>query len=202
MRLEREKKAIETLKDSFLQDGACLISDKYLFLAADQWKTMNYKVGRLAYEKHFQTKFSPHSFKSFPIRKHRIETTTDEVIFDVVNSIQMRSLVKSILSFSHFKVQRCECHIYEEGDFISLEWMKKFIKNASHLLTITLESEYEGGEHLVYNKAQEKKAFHPQPAEILLSSCDFDHEMLPLISGYKNTVLASLRPLYPASLTK
>lgn len=202
MRLEREKKAIETLRDSFLQNGVCLISDKYLFLAADQWKTMNYKVSRLAYEKQFQTKFSPHSFKNFPIKKHSIKTITDEVIFDVVNSIQMRNLVKSILSFSHFNVQCCECHIYEEGDFISLEWMKKFIKGASHLLTVTLESEYEGGEHLVYHKKQEKKAFQPQSAEILLSSCDFDHEMLPLISGQKYTVLASLRPLYPASFTK
>lgn len=202
MRLEREKKAIEALRDSFLQDGACLISDKYLFLAADQWKTINYKASRLAYEKHFQAKSAPHSFKTFPIKKNRTKTIADEVIFDVVNSVQMRSLVKSILSFSHFNVQRCECHIYEEGDFISLEWMKKFIKDASHLLTITLESKYEGGEYLVHHKKQEKKAFHPQSAEILLSSCDFDHEMLPLISGQKNTVLASLRPLYSASFTK
>lgn len=202
MRLEREKKAIEALRGSFLQDGACLISDKYLFLAADQWKTISYKASRLAYEKHFQTKFTPHSFKTFPIKKHRTKTIADEVIFDVMNSIQMRSLMKSILSFSHFNVQRCECHIYEEGDFISLEWMKKFIKNASHLLTITLESEYEGGEHLIHHKKQGKKTFQPQSAEILVSSCDFDHEMLPLISGQKNTVLASLRPLYPASFTK
>lgn len=202
MRLEREKKVIEELRSSFLQDGACLISDKYLFLAADQWKTINYKASRLAYEKHLQTKTTPHSFKAFSIKKHRSKTITDEVIFDVVNSIQMRSLVKSILSFPHFNVQRCECHIYEEGDFISLEWMKKFIKDASHLLTITLESEYEGGEHLVHHKKQEKKTFQPQSAEILITSCDFDHEMLPLISGQKNTVLASLRPLYPAFCIK
>ncbi|MBX9785933.1 MAG: hypothetical protein K2Y08_01205 [Alphaproteobacteria bacterium] len=202
MRLEREKKAIETLRDSFLQDGACLISDKYLFLAADQWKTISYKASRLTYEKHFHTKTAPHSFKASPIKKHRTKTIADEVIFDVVNSIQMRSLVKSILSFSHFNVQRCECHIYEEGDFISLEWMKKFIKDASHLLTITLESDYEGGEHLIHHNKQERKIFQPQSAEILISSCNFDHEMMPLISGQKNTVLASLRPLYSESFTK
>lgn len=202
MRLEREKKAIETLRSNFLQDSACLISDKYLFLAADQWKTINYKASHLAYEKHVQTKSTPHSFKTFPIKKHRAKTIADEVIFDVVNSIQMRSLVKSILSFPHFNVQRCECHVYEKGDFISLEWMKKFIKDASHLLTIILESEYEGGEHLIYHKKQGKKTFQPQSAEILISSCDFDHEMLPLLSGQKNAVLASLCPLYPASFIK
>lgn len=195
MRLEREKQLIETLRNSFLQEGACLILDKHLFLAADQWKTLSYKTSRLTYEKHSQTKLIPHSFKTSPIKEYKKKSIADEVIFDVLNSTQMRSLVKSIVSLPHFNVQRCECHIYEEGDFISLEWMKKFIKDASHLLTITLESKYEGGEHLIHHKNQGKKTFQPQSSEILVSSCDLDHEMLPLISGEKNTVLASLRPL-------
>lgn len=195
MRLEREKQLIETLRESFLQEEISLVSDKYLFLAADQWKTLSYKASCLTYENHSQTKLAPHSFKASPIKEHKKKSIADEVIFDVVNSIQMRSLVKSIVSLPHFNVQRCECHIYEEGDFISLDWMKKFIKDASYLLTITLESKYEGGEHLIHHKKQGKKTFQPQSAEILVSSCSLDHEMLPLISGQKNAVLASLRPL-------
>jgi hypothetical protein len=195
MRLEREKQLIETLRESFLQEGASLVSDKYLFLAADQWETLSYRASCLTYEKHSQTKLTPHSFKASPIKGHKKKSIADEVIFDVVNSIQMRSLVKSIVSLPHFNVQRCECHIYEKGDFISLEWMKKFIKDAPYLLTITLESKYEGGEHLIHHKKQGKKTFQPQSAEILISSCNFDHEMLPLISGQKNAVLASLHPL-------
>ncbi|HCE96159.1 MAG TPA: hypothetical protein DER04_05275 [Holosporales bacterium] len=186
---------VSSLKEVLSMEGACLISKRNHVLATDQWVALNFKAQHLNYQKKKQSKTHPHSFSASLIKATKKKTIADAVIFDVVTSIQIQRLVRDIASFHHFNVQRCECHYYEEGDFISLYWMKKFIKDSKYLLIFGLESEYEGGDHVVHQKKNETSRYQPQSGDILLSSCAFNHEILPIISGRRHTVLASINPL-------
>ena len=187
--------SLVSLRETFSEEGVCLVSKENLVLATDQWVTLNYKAEHLFYQKKTDKKSTPHSFSSAPIKEGQKMGGAEAIIFDVVTSLQIQRLVRDILAFPHFKVQQCECHIFEEGDFISLEWMKQFIKDAPYLLTFGLNSPYQGGEHVFHQKKNAKKRYQPKSEDILLSSCAFSHEILPIIGGKKRTVLASINPL-------
>lgn len=195
MRVGGKDYSVASLKEALYVEGACLIFKRDHVLATDQWIALNFKAQYLKYQKKKQTKTNPHSFSASSIKVAKKKDVVDAVIFDIVTSIQIQRLIKDITSFHHFNVARCACHYYEEGDFISLGWMKKFIKDSKYLLTFGLESEYEGGDHVFHQKKNRAKSYKPQSGDIVLSSCAFNHEIFPVTSGRKRIVLASINPL-------
>lgn len=194
-RNKTESHLISSLKETLLVQGGCLISDKNLFLTVDQWKTLNHEVHNLKYEKIISLQDSPHSLKISNIKSSNVETIANKVIYDVLNSVQLRSLMFEITGVHHFVIDRCEAHLYEKGDFSSFHWSKDNFKTHQYVISLFLEGAYTGGEQIISHKGQEKAIFAPQSDEIFIISCNYDHEIKPILAGKRNLVLGYIQPL-------
>lgn len=195
-RNKAENTLISSLKETLLAEGGCLISDEHLFLTVDQWKTLNHEACKLQYEK-VEHKKDPlhHSFKLSKIKSSKAKDLTNKVIYDVLNSVQIRRLMSDITGLRHFIVDRCECHRYEKGDFTSLQWSKDNFKSHQYVLNLFLEGVYTGGEHIISHCGKEKAIYSPKSGEIFIVSCEYDHEVKSVTTGERNLVLAFIHPL-------
>ncbi len=191
---------IASLKETLSLEGSCLLPEHNLFLAVDQWKTLNYTADTLEYKKISKKGAKDTgSFKSSKIKLPKTKKINNKVIFDVINSIQMINFVRALTEINHFSVDRCESHLFEEGDFIPIEWAKKNFEGSKYTVYLFLHGSYTGGQHVVYKPGRGENVYSPKPGEILISSCDCFHEVKPVTSGNRKLILACVQPLISIS---
>ncbi len=187
---------IDSLKETLSLEGSCLLPENNLFLFVDQWKALNYAANKLEYKKIYRRGNQDLlSFKSSKIKLPKKNEIGSEIIYDVVTSIQMTSFVRALTGINHFSVDRCESHLYEEGDFISPQWAKKNFERSTYVFFLFLEGSYTGGQHVICKPGHKENVYSPKPGELLISSCDCSHEINPVISGKRKLVLTCIQPL-------
>ncbi|MBS0272558.1 MAG: hypothetical protein JSR85_07940 [Proteobacteria bacterium] len=194
-RNKTENHLISSLKETLLENGGCLISDKNLFLTVDQWQVLNHEAHNLNYKKNTNLQETPHLLKVSTIKTSKVGTILNKVIYDVLNSVQLRSLIFEITGLHHFNIDQCEAHLYEKGDFSSSRWNRDNFKSYQYIISLFLEGAYRGGEQVISRHGQEKVIYTPQSEEIFIISCDYDHEVKPIIHGNRNLVLGFIQPL-------
>jgi hypothetical protein len=187
---------IDSLKETLLLEGSCLLPDNNLFFAVDQWKTLNYIVDKLEYKKIYKRGApAPVSFKASKIKLPKKNEIKNKIIFDVVTSIQMTSLVRALTGINHFSVDLCESLLCEEGDFIPIEWAKKNFEGSKYVFYLFLDGSYTGGQHVVCKPCQGENVYSPRSGDILVSFCGCPQEVKPVISGKRKLVLITIQPL-------
>lgn len=187
---------IDSLKEILSSEGSCLLPANNLFLAVDQWKTLNYMVDKLEHKKIYKKGAqAPVSYKASKIKLPKRNAVQDKVIYDVVTSIQMTSLVRALTGINHFSVDRCESHLCEEGDFISIDWTKGNFGGSHYVFCLLLDGNYTGGQHVIYKPDREENIYSPKSGDIVISSCDCFHEVKPVMSGERKHVFISIQPL-------
>ena len=187
---------IDSLKETLSSEGSCLLPANNLFLAVDQWKTLNYMVDKLEYKKIYKRGTqTPVSYKASKIKLPKRHAIKDKIIYGVVTSKQMTSLVRGLTGINHFSVDRCESHLCEEGDFISIDWAKKNLGGSHYLFCLFLDGSYTGGQHIISKPGQTDNIYSPKSGDIVVSTCDCFHEVRPVISGERKHVFISIQPL-------
>ena len=183
--------SINSLKNILSSEGSCLISDKNLVLTADQWQTLNHETRKLEPRKiDTENTDTLLSFKLSTIKLSKNNDIKNKVIYDVASSVQIRHFMKALTGINHAVVCQCECHFCEEGDFISNQSSENMPKTYKYVMNLFLDGSYTGGEHVVHGPGKKEHIYSPKSGEILISSCEFSHEVKPVISGKRNLVLA------------
>ncbi len=183
--------SINSLKDILSSEGSCLISDKHLVLTADQWQTLNHETRKLEYKKISNENIdTPFSFNVSVVKFSKNDDVKNKIIYDVASSVQIRHFMTILTGINHVVVSQCECHFCEEGDFISIQWSKNKPKTYKYVMSLFLEGSYTGGEHVVCGPGKKEYVYSPKSGEILISSCEFSHEVKPVMSGRRNLMLA------------
>ena len=183
--------SINSLKDILSSEGSCLISDKHLVLTADQWQTLNHEMRKLECKKiNTETTDTPLLLKASTIKLSKNNDVKNKVIYDVASSVQIRHFMKALTGINHAVVDQCECHFCEAGDFVSIQSPKTKSETYKYVMNLFLEGSYTGGEYIVHGPGKKEYVYSPKSGEILISSCEFSHEVKPVISGKRNLMLA------------
>ena len=61
-------------------------------------------------------------------------------------------------------------------------------------MSFFLDGSYTGGEFVVHLPNEKKETYSPVSGEILISSCEYVHEVKPITSGKRNLLLAFIQP--------
>lgn len=189
------KNFIESLKKTLAAKGTCVVPEANSFLAVDQWKSLNHEARKLKYEEVSKVDGDENfSCKIARIKRLKTNDINNKVIFNVVNSVQSKRLISLITEMNHFIIDKCQSHFYEEGDFASPHCTKGNGTDYKYVVSFFLENPYHGGDLVIHRSGKKKFAYTPRSGETVISSCDFHHEVRPVLSGHRNVVLAFIRP--------
>lgn len=190
--------SLNPLREILVNKGSCLISEKNLFLTVDQWKTLNHETTKLEYENvFFKDAKEFFSFKKSTIKPPKNENVKNKAIYDVVSSVQSRNFLATLTDLKHFSIERCECHLCEEGHLISQSWFKDNFSPYDYILQFFLDGNYTGGQLVISHSGDKESIYTPQTGDILISTCESIHEMKPIISGRRSQVLAFIQTNSP-----
>ena len=192
----KNKNSIDCLKANLLLKGTCHITNDNLFLSREQWKTLKHEISLLEYKKISigDTK-EPLSFWVSRVKLPKDENIKNKIIFDIIDSTQCRQLFSLITGINHFFIDRCQCHFYEEGDFISIHRDKDSCEEYEYVLSFYFDGDYKGGEFVVHLPNGEKDVYVPRSGEILISTCEYLHEVKTVKSGKRNVLHAFIQPM-------
>lgn len=189
----------DKVRKQLLEEGTVVLDIAPEPFTIEDWRILNKEVREMPYS----TLAYGDTDESMSIDVTRIKIAQDDdiknrEIFRILHKAEFKSLIKSITGMDEYVIDRCQAHIYREGDFIAAHRDKNSCETYEYVVSIVLDSDYEGGGFVVYKKNGEKQIFHPKANQILLSSCDFYHEVLPVTKGERRVLLSFIQPVQSA----
>ena len=112
-------------------------------------------------------------------------------LMNLVGSKKMIDFYRKICKNENLVIDRCQAHIYKEGDFISYHVDRESYSGYLYSLLFYISDDYAGGEMVMYIDGKACK-FNIPKGTLLLADSSIPHEVLPVKSGVRKTVAVFL----------
>ncbi|WP_407175555.1 2OG-Fe(II) oxygenase [Bradyrhizobium sp. STM 3562] len=99
------------------------------------------------------------------------------------------ALKKIFGASSQYVIRRCQMHRMVPGSFIGIHLDAASDPDFEYSVIVQLARDFEGGEFVVYPRAGETQVFRPSFGSVVITSCKYAHEVRPVRSGERRTLV-------------
>ena len=114
--------------------------------------------------------------------------TSDEAL-DIIKDADFQKFFSYLLETSTLHVRRMQYNILGEGCFVGLHLDTD--SNPDYLVAVVIQfgDEFSGGEYVVYGGEQPPRRYSPRKNSVIVSNCDFEHEVTKVTSGKRKSLV-------------
>ncbi len=167
--------------------GGCILSPKDLYVCKNDLLLLENSI--------FQNKFSriltgdtDEKTSLDCLRIKNSKQSTREDIYSLFQSSGIEKNLEVILQEKSYKIDRCQAHVYGEGDFLSIHRDTDSCKDYVYSCVLMLSDDFSGGEFVLYNN-DDKHIFKPSYGDLLVIKSDLMHEVKKITSGKRKVLV-------------
>lgn len=185
----------QNLNSRLMSEGTVVIPQEKLPLTEGDWKTLSATLDNLDYEDIYEGDTDEStSVKVFRVKKEKDETIYHPQLMDIINSPSMKRYIARILDIDDYILERCQCHIYHEGDFVSKHQDNASCHDFQYAFMILLDGQYEGGEFCVHTPSENiTHTYRPSNYSIIITKCSLPHEVKKVTKGERKVIVGFLK---------
>ena len=192
----------KNLNSQLISEGTIIIPKEDIPLTENDWETLCTTLDHLEYEDIYQGDLDEAtSVKVFRIKKENDPTTYHPQLVAIINSPSMRKYLSSILEIDDCIIDRYQCHVYHEGDFVGKHQDNKSCSDYEYAFIIHLDGQYEGGEFCVYNtyESTPSHTYRPPRYSLMITKCSLPHEVKKVTKGERKVIAGFLKSDTPST---
>ena len=112
----------------------------------------------------------------------------DEAL-DIIKDADFQKFFSYLLGTGTLHVRRMQYNILGEGCFVGIHLDTD--SNPDYLVAVVLQfgDQFSGGEYVVYGGEQPPRRYSPGKNSIIVSNCDFEHEVTKVTSGKRKSLV-------------
>lgn len=185
----------QDLNSQLMTEGTVVIPQENIPLTPTDWQTLSAVLDNLEYENiHTGDTDESTSVKVFRVKKEMDEKIYHPQLLEIINSPAMKKYIAHILNIDEYIVERCQCHIYYEGDFVSKHQDNQSCRDFKYAFMILLDGEYEGGDFCVHaDENGGTYSYYPQKNSLIITKCSMAHEVKKVTKGERKVIVGFLK---------
>ncbi len=114
--------------------------------------------------------------------------SSDEAL-DIIKDADFQKFFSYLLGTGTLHVRRMQYNILGEGCFVGIHLDTD--SNPDYLVAVVIQfgDQFSGGEYVVYGGEQPPRRYSPGKNSIIVSNCDFEHEVTKVTSGKRKSLV-------------
>ncbi|MGY3622215.1 2OG-Fe(II) oxygenase [Bradyrhizobium sp. USDA 10063] len=113
-----------------------------------------------------------------------------EQIIDLIERTERISKLSKIFGEApEYVIRRCQMHRMVSGSFVGIHLDAESDPDFEYSVIVQLAKDFEGGEFVVYPNERENQVFRPMLGAVLITTCKFRHEVTPVRSGERRSLV-------------
>lgn len=184
----------EHLNSKLMSEGTVVIPQESLPFTPSEWKILSSTLDGLMYEDIYEGDTDEStSVKVFRIKKEEDDTIYHPQIMEIINSPLMKKHIANVIDIDDYMIERCQCHIYLEGDFVSKHQDNESCTDFKYAFMLLLDEEYEGGEFCVHVPEESTPyTYRPSNNSLIITKCSLAHEVKKITKGKRKVIVGFL----------
>ncbi|MBX9804206.1 MAG: 2OG-Fe(II) oxygenase [Alphaproteobacteria bacterium] len=185
----------QDLNSQLMTEGTVVVSQEDLPISSGDWETLSSLLDNQTYERVVQGDTDERTSVSvYRIKKAGDSHIRNQQIVDIINTPKIKSKLAGIMGVEDYKIDRCQCNLYYEGDFVGKHVDKESCSNHTYAFMVFPCDEFEGGEFCVYNPENSQPyVYKPEPQTLILTRCDLLHEVREITKGKRRAIVSFLQ---------
>ena len=182
------------LHSQLISEGTVVIPQEKIPFSPEEWQTLDTIVDNEEYESVVQgDTYEATSVKVFRIKRAGEDNNRNQHVMDILNSSPFKSKIAKIMNARDYILDRCQYNVYQQGDFVATHKDTDSCFKHHFACMIYLSSKFEGGALCVYNPNRDLPyLYQPKPNSLILTRCDFPHEVKHVTQGLRKTIVCFL----------
>jgi Rps23 Pro-64 3,4-dihydroxylase Tpa1-like proline 4-hydroxylase len=186
---------LKNLNSQLMSEGTVIVKKDEIPFTPSDWKTLATILDNLEYEDIYEGDTDEStSVKVFRVKKEKDPIIYHPQLMALLNSPTMKKYISNILNIDDYLIERCQCHVYHEGDFVSKHQDSVSCKEYRFAFMILLDGQYDGGEFCVYkpNENTPPHTYRPPEYSMIITKCNLPHEVKKITRGERKVIVGFL----------
>lgn len=126
------------------------------------------------------------------IKKPDTNLYTSKKVEEFLRKKEFISFLKSQTGLKHIEIDRCQAHVYQKGDFLSIHNDTESCPDYKYSCILFFSDDYEGGEFKIYNDGG-NYIFKPNYGSLLIIKSGLMHEVCKIKKGTRKVLVFFLK---------
>jgi len=122
------------------------------------------------------------------IKRPNVDSYNAKKVRNFLEKKEFVSFLKDKTELENIEIDRCQAHIYQKGDFLSLHNDTDSCPDYKYSCILFFSDDYEGAEFKVYSE-RNSHSFKPKYGEILLIKSGLMHEVCKVRNGTRKVLV-------------